>query len=303
MNEDKKELWTVSLDFKEIISKTKAESISTWLEEIAISISLNNNEAADGDNWSISFNCIGELNKDSIFNILENKESGLISKNNINIKKSPNIDWLEYVHNKFPPVKTNKFFIYGSHYKGNIPNELIYLQIDAVTAFGSGEHETTRGCIESIEYLIDNGHKFKNALDMGCGSGILSIALAKLLNDIAVTAIDIDLESVEVTKRYIKMNNVAENIKSSVGDGYKTDLVAKNAPYDIIISNILANPLINMSEGLNYNLKSGGFCILSGFLEKQQDEVVKAHIDKGLLLVKSFNIGEWQAVIMQKEQG
>jgi ribosomal protein L11 methyltransferase len=202
------------------------------------------------------------------------------------------------VHDNFPPIHTGAFFVYGSHYKDPVPAGLIPLKIDAATAFGSGEHETTRGCLLALEYLRDN--KFKNGLDMGCGSGILAIAMTKLWPQIKVTAVDIDPESVVVTKRHSMMNNVS-NIHVEAGDGYRTPVVGKNAPYDIVTANILANPLIAMAPDLAAALTPGGYAVLSGLLRRQREDVVTAHTKQGLSLIKTTEMGEWQTLILKKQ--
>jgi ribosomal protein L11 methyltransferase len=180
-----------------------------------------------------------------------------------------------------------------------VPKGFTPLQIDAATAFGSGEHETTQGCIQAFKKLKKK-YDFKNGLDMGCGSGILAIALTKLWPKIKMTAIDIDLESVTVTRRHAEMNGVSKKIKSEAGDGYRVPLVKKNAPYDIVAANILANPLIEMAPALNAVLKPGGIAVLSGLLGRQQAAVVAAHKKQGLKLIDSEEIGEWRALVLQK---
>jgi len=294
------EVYNVNLDFKKTLSGDLPEKLSNALEEHVNSVSITNRDSADGDDWVVAITTLGEPDIDNIYDQVESVESGIIDKKDITFVKAPEINWLEHVYESFPPITIGKFFIYGSYYEEKIPEGLIPLQIDAATAFGSGEHETTRGCIQAFDYLLKQGCDFKNALDMGCGSGILAIALTKLLPNIKVTAVDIDPESIVVTERHAELNKVSDKIVSQAGDGYNAPLASENAPYDIIAANILAGPLVEMAPQLAEVLESQGYCVLSGLLTRQKDEVVKAHEAQGLKLIHAEEIGEWQALVMQK---
>jgi ribosomal protein L11 methyltransferase len=288
-------LHRVSLFFPGTLTGEEAERLAEGLEELCVSVFLHNKEATDGDSWTITLTTYGQPNIEEIKARLEGKAE------KIEVEKLPETDWLQHVHENFPPVIIGKFFIYGSHYTGTAPQGLIPLQIDAATAFGSGEHETTRGCIESMEFLASQGKSFKNILDMGCGSGILAIAARKLWPDTSLTAVDIDPESVIVTERHAKMNNVA-GMQVEAGDGYKSPVAGKNAPYDMIVSNILAGPLVEMAPELDAVLSPGGYCILSGLLARQEKEVIQAHEAEGLKLTESRALGDWRALTLQKDK-
>ncbi len=298
------DLWTVRLNFRQTLDGALPEKLSEALEDVAVSVFLHNQEATDGDNWTVTLTTLGapdikEIHRRvGVVAAAENIKL-LLDEKDIVTEKLPQKDWLQHVHENFPPIKTDKFFIYGSHYTDEKPKDLIPLQIDAATAFGSGEHETTRGCIEALEHLTES-HSFKNGLDMGCGSGILAIALVKLWPDIKVTAVDIDPESVIVTDRHAAMNDVNTKIHAAAGDGYRLPLVAQNAPYDIVTANILANPLIEMAPALLNVLQPGGCAILSGLLYRQKADVLDAHEKLGLRLVRADKIGDWCALILQK---
>ena len=143
-------------------------------------------------------------------------------------------------------------------------------------------------------------HKI-NILDMGTGSGILSLAAAKLWqNNCQITAVDIDEEAVSVTKQNAIDNHLQKFITAEVSDGYQSDLVIDNAPYDLILANILARPLIAMAPDLYKNLKTGGYCILSGFVEEQEEWVIGAHTKQGLKLKHLYKLDNWRAALMEK---
>ncbi len=292
------ELWSVTFKFDRVLDGALAEQLSEALEEAVATVLLHNSESADGDNWSITLTSVGAPDLDDIFNRVT-ELAPFLTRDGIIAERLPEKDWLQHVHDNFPPVRIGSFFIYGSHYGGEKPKDAIPLQIDAATAFGSGEHETTRGCIQALEKL-KAAHDFKRGLDMGCGSGILAIAMTKLWPAIHVTAVDIEEESVVVANRHAAMNGAADKVDAYCGDGYNVPAVAKNGPYDIVAANILANPLIEMAPALVKSLRSGGFAVLSGLLARQEDDVVAAHVKAGLKLIDAEKIGDWRALVLQK---
>jgi ribosomal protein L11 methyltransferase len=301
------DLWTVRLNFRRTLDGDLPEKLSAALEDIALAILLHNQEATDGDNWTVTLTMIGAPDKTDILRRIADvadteKLPPLLDEKDIVAEKLPEKDWLRHVHDTFPPIETDTFFIYGSHYAGEKPAGLIPLQIDAATAFGSGEHETTRGCLDQLCRLKKEGHVFTNGLDMGCGSGILAIALVKLWPDIKVTAIDIDPESVTVTKRHARMNGVEKNISAAAGDGYNAPLTDENAAYDVIVANILANPLIIMAPALMKVLGPGGQVVLSGLLARQEEDVAAAHRAQGLKPAHVEKIGDWRALAFYREK-
>ncbi|MCC7038214.1 MAG: 50S ribosomal protein L11 methyltransferase [Alphaproteobacteria bacterium] len=291
-------LYKVTLQFARHLDGEKAQQLGDALEEMVSAVSLHNREATDGDDWTISITNYGAPDLDAIFQRLEETEAGIITRDNITAERLPEKDWLRHVHDNFPPVNIGRFFVHGSYYKGEIPAGQTPLQIDAATAFGSGEHETTRSCMVAFEQIARE-HKVGNALDMGCGSGILAIAIQKIWPGARLTAIDIDPESVIVSHRHADMNGVT--LQTAAGDGYKTPLSIQNAPYDLVGANILAGPLIAMAGDLYNALKPGGYAVLSGLLKRQQQEVTAAHLNAGLTLKGVIPDGDWAALIFRRD--
>lgn len=292
-------LFKVSLNFTKHLDGETAQQVGNALEDVCDAVSLHNREATDGDDWTVSLTTYGTPDTEAIKTRLAEAMPGLLATDGITVEKLPEKDWLKHVHDNFPPVRIGRFFVMGSHYTGPVPADLTPLHIDAATAFGSGEHETTRSCMAAFEQLAKL-HTFENALDMGCGSGILAIAVQKIWPSVKLTAIDIDPESVIVTNRHAEMNEAT--LQAADGDGYKTPLAQQNAPYDLVAANILAGPLIAMAPELYAALRPGGFAVLSGLLGRQQGEVIGAHERSGLKLAGVIEDGDWRALILQRDK-
>lgn len=208
-------------------------------------------------------------------------------------------NWLKDYVIKFDAFEVADFCVYGIHQKEAPLSDKIKLQIYAATAFGSN-HQTTRACIEGICELYHQGHRPTKILDMGCGSGILSLCAAKLWQSAQIVAADIDDEAVVVTLNNAATNNVQSQINAFQSDGYSNSQIKNNAPYQLIMSNILANPLKEFAPSLAQNLSPKGYAIISGFVDNQIDEVVNSHKIHGLQLIKTYSIDNWRAALLYK---
>lgn len=220
----------------------------------------------------------------------------------LQLEETPDENWLEKTYQEFAPFSIGPFFMHGSHYEGDIPSAQIGLKVDAATAFGSGEHETTKGCMEAMLDLKGKGICPWNILDMGTGSGILALAAWKLWKS-PIVAVDNDAESIVVTQRHASMNDVPldkTGLCCECGDGFHTPIVGKKKPYELILANILAGPVIEMAPDLVRVLDDNGYCVLSGMLVQQADLVASAYEGEGLTLKKRYDIGEWTTLVMHK---
>lgn len=215
-----------------------------------------------------------------------------------NITKLPDINWLQENRKSFPPLDIGRFWIYGNYVTDPVPAGKTAIKVDAGEAFGSGTHGTTHGCVMMLEKHCPDRPNL-NIADIGCGSGILAMAAAKLHPTATIIAVDNDQIAVDVTAENTVMNDVGF-IKTACAEGYQHDLVASHAPYDIILANILPTPLIEMSKDAAASLAVGGIIILSGLTEQHRDKVVAAHEKLGLNLIDSVVFNDWVALVMQK---
>jgi len=210
-------------------------------------------------------------------------------------------NWLKENVIRFSPLEVGEFLIYGIHEEKQPQSNKLPLRIYAATAFGS-EHQTTKSCLLALSDLYHQQAPHQHVLDVGCGSGILSLGAAKLWQqETHITAVDIDEEAVWVTRQNAQDNNLEQFITAEQSNGYKSEIVKNNAPYDIIFANILARPLIEMAPELSAHLKTGGYAILSGFIGEQEDWVINAHKAQGLELVKIYEMDNWRAALMEKK--
>jgi ribosomal protein L11 methyltransferase len=222
------------------------------------------------------------------------KEKGLAIPE-IKIDPLPKEDWVTAVYRDFPPLTIGRFYIYGSHIQETPPGALIPLQIDAATAFGSGQHESTEGCLKALS-LLSEQHAFRHPLDMGCGSGILALAIASLWK-CPVLACDNDPEAVRVTAGNARINHLDPLIEAQVSEGFTA---IKTRSFDLITANILAGPLCQMAGEAVRTLAPGGFIILAGLLNRQAEDVIDAYRSAGAKLFDQLFIGDWSTLILRK---
>ena len=209
-------------------------------------------------------------------------------------------DWLTENVMAFAPLEEAEFFICSIHDETPLPKDKLGLKVYAATAFGS-EHQTTRGCLDAISDINKLcPQKPQKVLDVGTGSGILALAAAKIWPNSQIAAVDIDDEAVRVAQQNAADNGVEKQISAALSDGYQSELVQKNAPYDVIFANILARPLIAMAPDMAKSLKKGGYAVISGFIDDQVDWVVGEHEKQGLKLVKLYEKENWRVALLEK---
>ncbi|GAA5094647.1 50S ribosomal protein L11 methyltransferase [Bartonella acomydis] len=212
----------------------------------------------------------------------------------VNHEILPNIDWVQKSLEGLQPVHAGPFFLHGSHNRNDIPQNVFPIEIDANQAFGTGHHGTTAGCLEMIAKVMKHENP-QNALDLGTGSGILAISIAKL-KPIAILASDIDPMAIKVAQHNIALNGVEKYITAITATGFAHDEIASRAPFDLIIANILANPLIELAPEMVQILQKGGSLILSGILEDQHELVLEAYVKQGLKHIETYHRQEWVTI-------
>ena len=207
-------------------------------------------------------------------------------------------DWVAETYRAFPEIAIGRYRIRGSHIAEPLPPGRIGITIDAAVAFGTGEHETTRGCLIALDRLAREIAP-RHVLDMGCGSGVLGIAAARTW-PCRVRASDIDRRAASVAAENARINGVAARLQVANADGYRSSLVREGAPYELIFANILARPLVRLAPALARHLAPGGRAILSGLLQWQEAQVLSAHRAQGLRLLFRIREGDWSTLVLAR---
>ncbi len=209
-------------------------------------------------------------------------------------------NWLEVCYRELPAFEVGSFFVYGSHHTGAVPDNKIALQIDAATAFGSGEHGTTKGCLMALEWLKDEGLCPWQILDMGTGSGILAIAAWKLWKT-PIFAVDNDPEAVKSAQHHQELNRVPStkmDMRCALADGFQDDEVCVRAPYELIIANIQASVLKEMVVDLKSVCDENARVVLSGILEEQAENIIDIYHHHNFMLRRRIDESGWVTLIM-----
>lgn len=215
------------------------------------------------------------------------------------IEPLPEIDWLAENRKSFKPVVAGRFFVHPGDWDGGIPRGAVAIELDAGLAFGSGTHETTRGCLLTIDRLAGRGG-IGRAVDLGCGSGILAIALARVTRK-PVAAADIDPVAVRVADENARLNGVGALVRPVVSAGWQHGAL-RAGPYDLVVANILAGPLIRMAAQTVHRMAPGGSAILSGLMRHQEPPVLAAYRRAGLKLTRIVRLGEWSTLLCRKPE-
>ncbi len=215
------------------------------------------------------------------------------------ISELPEVDWVAHVRRELSPVAAGRFFVHGAHDVEKVPEGAEALCIEAAMAFGTGHHDTTRGCLLALHRLLDAGEAPHRVADIGCGTAVLAMAAAKVLPGI-VLASDIDPIAVETAQANVLANGLDGRVECVVAEGFHHPLLDEAAPYDLIFANILKQPLIDLVPDMARHLAPGGRAILSGILTGQADEVVSAYAAGGIALERRDDLGDWSTLVVRK---
>ena len=220
-----------------------------------------------------------------------------ISAPRFDITWLPPRDWVAENRRAFEPFSVGRYFVHDADHGGAKPRGRIGLEVDAGLAFGSGRHESTAGCLLALDGMTRQS--FYRPLDMGCGSGILAIAIAKTWR-VPVLAADVDTEAVRVARANAGINGVEKPVRAIVSNAYKNPDICRRGPFDLIVANILASPLCRMAKDLARNLAPGGTAVLAGFVTGDGPRVFEAHRRVGLRLVRRIDLQGWRTLVLKK---
>jgi ribosomal protein L11 methyltransferase len=207
-------------------------------------------------------------------------------------------DWVRATLDELVPVHAGRFVVHGQHDRAKVTLNRLGIEIEAALAFGTGHHGTTRGCLLLLGHVL-KAHRPRRVLDLGTGTGVLAIAAAKALRT-PVLASDIDALSVKVAAENARANGVGRLVEVTWGNGFSAAKLRQRKPFDLVLANILANPLRQMATPMSRHLAGGARVILSGLLSAQAPAVIAAYRTRGLIIERHVRIEGWSSLLLHK---
>lgn len=263
-------------------------------DDLAITASAH--EDADTGEWVFEATCDSEPDLEA-FNALARETLGGDVSFAIEAI-DPTVNWVAKSLEGLKPVIAGGFFVYGSHEDAVPTSGVTPIRIDAAQAFGTGHHETTTGCLEAIDRALKR-RRYSAMIDVGTGTGVLAIALAKRTH-LPVLATDIDPIAVTTTVENARDNGVGNYVIALEATGLDHRQIATGAPYDMVVANILAGPLVALAPGMRKITERGATVILSGILNTQANRVISAYALQGIVLKHRIEKKEWTTLVLEK---
>lgn len=208
-------------------------------------------------------------------------------------------DWVKASLEGLAPVEAGRFIVHGAHDRERVPLNRIGIEIEAALAFGTGHHGTTRGCLVLLDELLRR-RRPRRILDLGTGTGVLAIAAARALHQ-PILASDIDARSVQVAAENARLNRAGPLVAAVHAPGFASPAFrgAGRAPFDLVMANILANPLKRLAVPMARHLSPSADVILSGLLPHQANSVIAAYRLAGLILVRRLQLDGWTSLLLR----
>jgi ribosomal protein L11 methyltransferase len=206
-------------------------------------------------------------------------------------------DWVKASLEHLVPVPAGRFVVFGGHDRAKVPANKLGIEIEAALAFGTGHHGTTRGCLLLLDHVL-KAHRPQRVLDLGTGTGVLAIAAAKTLHG-KVLASDIDPPSVHLARENARLNETGNLVRIIRASGFSAPDFAEDGPFDLVLANILANPLRQLAGPMARHLAPSALVILSGLLTPQATAVIAAYRARGLIPLRHLKIEGWSSLLLR----
>ncbi|SRR5579871_5376390 len=253
-------------------------------------------ERADG-RWEVTLHFANAPDKTMLSDLIA-REAGEAIARTVVFDTVAAKDWVKASLADLVPVPAGRFVVHGQHDRSRVPPNKLGIEIEAALAFGTGHHGTTRGCLLLLDHVLKAHHKPARVLDVGTGTGVLAIAAAKALHK-RVLASDIDGPSVQVARDNARLNEVGHLVEVIRATGFAAPDFARHGPFDLVLANILANPLRELAKPMSAHLAPSALVILSGLLTPQARGVIAAYRAQGLVPLRHLRIEGWSSLLLQ----
>ena len=275
-----------------------ARSIAGLLEESVehppLAVSLF--EAAGGG-WTVDAYYEADIDRAPITAIVEAASPG--SSARLTLEPVPDENWVAISQAGLPPVTAGRFLVHGSHDRATGRHRRDAIEIDAGEAFGTAHHASTLGCLLAIDRLTRT-RAYRNVLDLGCGSGVLAIAVGRVLPAASIIASDSDPEAVRVATDNVRKNALAGRLRPVTARGLDHPGLRRRVPYDLVVANILAEPLVQLSKQLAAAIAPRGAVVLSGILAAQAPRVLAAYAAAGFARRTIMHLNGWAILTLDR---
>jgi ribosomal protein L11 methyltransferase len=218
----------------------------------------------------------------------------------IAMEEVPEQNWVALSQASLPPIAAGRLIVHGSHDRAQLAFRRFAVEIEAGEAFGSGHNATTALCLEALDSLARQGHPLRHVLDIGCGSGVLAIAAARVVPAARIVAADNDPIAVAVATENARINRLGARVHVLLATGVGHPALRRARPFDLVLANILPGPLVTLAPALRRALGSGGVAVLSGLLDHQAPEVAAAYCAAGFRLVRRRQRAGWTALTVAR---
>ncbi len=278
-----------------LLSRADAERLSDLLSGMDLSpISAVSIEEASRTQWSLDAYCIEEDQGGETAAIIEREVPGA----RVSVQKLEDKDWVAMSLAGLPAVEAGPFIVAGMHELIHVRGGRKQVWIEAGPAFGTGHHGTTKGCLLAIAKLARQ-HALGRVLDVGTGSAVLSIAALKA-GAVSALGTDLDGESIRIAHENRRNNRCGNRLKLLHAAGANHEAIRRGAPYDLVLANILAKPLVSLSGDLVKMVKPRGHIVLSGLLTHQEPQVRAAYGNRGMTLVDRRRLNGWSTLVWRR---
>lgn len=287
-------IFEVSLTTVELQARALAARLGEALDMDVISVSLFE---VEGAMWRVAVHS-AEAHAVAATRALIAGFAGEDAAAALVVEAVPRRDWVAASLAGLSPVRAGRFFVYGAHDRSKVPANAVAVELEAALAFGTGHHGTTRGCLLALDGLL-RAHSPRRTLDLGTGTGVLAIAAAKSTRR-AVLASDIDRRAVEIARANARANGVGPRVATIQADGPRGRRFIRRGGYDLILANILLEPLRRLCVPLARLTRPGGHVILSGLLHAQANAALAPYRSQGFVLLRRLDLEGWTTLVLAR---